>query len=438
MWQEKQDNIILPGQVPHGGNTILPPSGNYDLGGSSRKRKSTAMDAPGPTSEYHFPWESRPRDGASHLGLSGQCNNSGVYFNQANSAEPVNLRPRFDQNNRGVYLNQANFGHRFDNGHLHYSNNSSETWPTRNTDFNGTGIASVTNTSYSLPPQPLQPFTVPNQQAQAGYVFGQSESHKSLTFPKSSNSDTEKAQIGPNLQDLMNFRNENYAVCNTSLDFSIPVEIMQPNSVQPNRFSDGLNGSTCSKEDNKLESSFASMQSGHCLNNAGIVNLPTLGMVPLGASICTEQDETKSRICSSESKESQRVGDVKLKETTVASDMENLMNSLKEDISSKNGGCNDNKLANGQKNDQSDGLPKLDESSISPCGKTVSTVAAEKLWDGSLQLNSSVTVSAVAFFKRSFSVAFKYSIFILIVYTPERNFLFSCICIANDLHEVNL
>ena len=296
----------------------------------------------------------------------------------------------------------------------------------------------MANPLYSLSPQPLQPFTLPNQQSLAGYVFGQSESHKSVTFPKSSNSDTEKAQIGPNLQDLMNFRNENYAMCNTSVDFLRPVELLQQNSVQPNRFSDGLNGSTCSKEDNKLESSFASMQSGHCLNNAGIVNLPTIGTVSLGASICTEQDETKSRICSSESKESHRVGDIKLKETTVASDMENPTNSLKEDISSRNGGSNDNILANRQKNDQRDGLPKLDGSSISPCGKTASTVAAEKLWDGSLQLNSSVTVSAVAFFKRSFSVTFKYSIFILIVYTPERNFHFSCICIANDLHAVNL
>ena len=40
--------------------------------------------------------------------------------------------------------------------------------------------------------------------------------------------------------------------------------------------------------------------------------------------------------------------------------------------------------------------------------KLARPTVAKKLWDGSLQLNSSVTVSVVAFFKRSFSYFFAF------------------------------
>lgn len=47
---------------------------------------------------------------------------------------------------------------------------------------------------------------------------------------------------------------------------------------------------------------------------------------------------------------------------------------------------------------------KIDDNRL-PCGKTTS-MGFEKLWDGSLQLNSSITMSAVAFFRRSLQLPF--------------------------------
>ncbi|KAK3038064.1 hypothetical protein RJ639_032043 [Escallonia herrerae] len=424
MWHAKQQNIVLPGQrasTPKrfqeaciGKMIHPPPSVNYDnnfTGGSSRKRKSRDMDPPGATPEYRFPWESKPRDIGSALESNGQGNYVGVHFNQTESAEPGNLRQQFK------------------NDQVHLRNDFLETWLISSTNFRRTGIDRISNDSLSLPPQYLQPKgplllrnssvretpMVPNGQTQASYA-GHSEDQRFLPFPKSGNRSSEKAHIAAHLHDLTGSEVNKSVfgdkllqeMCNTMSEQLRPVENLHQHFFQPNMYSDGLKRRTFSRED-KFESVQLN-QSGNCSNDAATGEPLNAETSSLGASVygdkrSLEHDVQINRAplgnrfnYASQNKE--RIhgdGNMKIKETTTASDSEKLKYSVSEDIPSKNVG---EIVGNDQKNDESHSFPISEEKSSLPSGTAASTVA-EKLWDGYLQLSSSVTLSAVAFFRRS-------------------------------------
>ncbi|KAJ4831046.1 hypothetical protein Tsubulata_001781 [Turnera subulata] len=81
-------------------------------------------------------------------------------------------------------------------------------------------------------------------------------------------------------------------------------------------------------------------------------------------------------------------------------DIENPGHSSMKIVSSKGGVCSANTVIEDGRRNENSGVSgqSLNKKRKSQVGKSATT-AAEKLWDGSLQLNSSVTVSAVAFFK---------------------------------------
>lgn len=101
-------------------------------------------------------------------------------------------------------------------------------------------------------------------------------------------------------------------------------------------------------------------------------------------------------------------GNVLIRKESRAADIKKSGRSLVEMVSPRNGDSSANvAVADGQRNDTSDAsLESSDEKSKSHVGKFV-PIVAEKLWDGSLQLNPSVTVSAVAFFKRFIQLLLK-------------------------------
>ncbi|GMQ07149.1 hypothetical protein CsSME_00051472 [Camellia sinensis var. sinensis] len=426
MRHEKQENVMLPGQTcppqrfqgDHTENRILrPPSGNFDvdsLGGSSRKRKSTLMDQPGAISESNFqycsPWKSNAEQANLLSGAQEEENTHGLCLNQTKAIEPTTSR------------------HQFENDHFHHQNCYSGSWMTSNESFHGNGSKNMSNAFSHVPPHPLEykgsfdsfnmqageSVVVSNWQPQAHNMLGLSEGYTSFPFSKPFDAHTGKVQGASHFEELMSFGIKNHAtdqmalgMCNTPSK-SVSAEILQQSFLKPKGHSDDMDRRTCSQENKESEISYELRQSSHCTNNGGINYVPTIEAASLGSSLCIEQNRNISLLqnevqfgssgslgaCLGKKfeTEEQSLGDgsVKIKEKTEASDMMNLKHPLPEESSSKTASPA-NIVENGQKSGP-------DEKSKSHLGKAASVVS-EKLWDGPLQLNSSVTVSAVAFFK---------------------------------------
>ncbi|XP_059635155.1 uncharacterized protein LOC132277333 [Cornus florida] len=401
MWHGGKESFFLPGQTnypkrfqeAHMENKILPPppGGNHDidfLGGLSKKRKFTVMDQPGAIP--CIPWESNVQQSSFVSRVTAQRNTHGPCLNQENSVEPFTFRRKYEKDQ------------------FRYQNNIADTWQTSYGNTNRSEIDKISSPSLSMPPPFLhykgsfpsvnmslgETFTASNRQPQAVNMLDWNEAYKYSPFLKSNNGHTEKAQIDPGSQDSMSFGVKNHVVtnkvplemCNNVSECLRPMEILQQNFLAPNRFSDDLNGSTCAQESRT---------------------------VSLGALVCTEQNENHSLLQNevqlgnvalgnhlsdaSENKGGHEGGNIKTEDKTEVLDVDNFKSLLKEDFS-PNGHNPANVVEHGQKNDLSHISPKLDEKSNLHSGKAACTLA-EKLWDGSLQLNSSVIVSAVAFFK---------------------------------------
>lgn len=426
MWHEKQENVMLPGQTcppqrlqgDHLENRILrPPSGNFDvdcLGGSSRKRKSTLVDQQGAISESNFqycsPWESNAQQANLLSGAQVEENTHGLCLNQTKAIEPTTSR------------------HQFENDHFHHQNCYSGSWMTSNENFHGNGSKNMSNAFSHVPPHPLEykgsfdsfnmqageSVVVSNWQPQAHNMLGPSEGYTSFPFSKPYDAHTGKVQGVSHFEELMSFGIKNHVtdqmalgMCNTPSK-SVSAEILQQSFLKPKGHSDDMDRRTCSQENKESEISYELRQSSHCTNNGGINYVPTIEAASLGSSLCIEQNRNISLLQNEvqfgssgslgaclgknfETEEQSLVdGSVKIKEKTEASDMMNLKHPLPEESSSKTASPA-NIVENGQKSGP-------DEKSKSHLGKAASVVS-EKLWDGPLQLNSSVTVSAVAFFK---------------------------------------
>lgn len=99
-------------------------------------------------------------------------------------------------------------------------------------------------------------------------------------------------------------------------------------------------------------------------------------------------------------------GNIQILKQVEGSDVENFKHSFLEETGLKNG---DSPHTVDIRNDLSHGSFKSYKKSKSLVRKEAPTVA-KKLWEGSLQLNSSVTVLAVAFFKRSIQLLLKFQV----------------------------
>lgn len=399
MWHEKHENFIVPGQAtsPRGdflsSKILPPPQGNCDvdnIDGSSRKRKSKAIDLPGTGSEYCFPWESNRQEFSSIVGLNEQGSKDGVYLNQKKSAEQITSRQQFH------------------NHEPHYQNDFPEVWSTSNVTSHGSGIDKVSDASLSVPAHSSitttvgESIMVPNQQPWACHLSSQTEAHRSLSFPESCNAGSNAARLGLDLQSLTRPRSRNCAIpdamqqeiCNSSSECLRPFETLHQGFNHSNRFSEGLIGRSSDLPNAGMMAFLGASLTEHSENRKTLQTELQFHSSPLGILLGNTYESKE---------QSPRDGIVKIKQKAAASEMEKSKNSLTKDFSSKNGSSPASIIENGQKNDPIHVHLKVDETNKLSSGKPSSAVA-EKLWDGRVQLSSSVTMSAVAFFKRSFQM----------------------------------
>ncbi|XP_057514513.1 uncharacterized protein LOC130796212 [Actinidia eriantha] len=385
----------------------IPPSGNFDVDvllGSSRKRKSTAMDQPGAISgsifQYCSPWESNLPKANLLSGAQVQENAIGVCLSQQGSAEQATLRNQFEKDQ----LQNQNF----------YPG----PWLNGNGIFHGSGTENVTNASSRVPPQPLeckgslesfnvpagQSFVLSNCQSQPHNMFGPPEAYTSLPFPKSYEAHTGQGQVASHFQELVSLGMRNHVTEDMLLGMhntpfkTLSIKFLQESFLKPKGHSDDMAEIPSSQKDTSGVS----------------CDVPTIGAASLGSSLCIEQNRNHSLVQKdvqfsssssvgvhlgniSDSEERGHKASVKLMEMTEASGLKNLKHPLPDESSPTNANPA-NLIENGQKNDQTHGSLISDEKSKTHIGKPTSAVA-EKLWNGSLQLSSSVIISAVAFFK---------------------------------------
>ncbi|KAJ0091510.1 hypothetical protein Patl1_13896 [Pistacia atlantica] len=258
---------------------------------------------------------------------------------------------------------------------------------------------------------------VSNGPSQTYNLFSQEETLLLPHILEFSGKQVGQTQVGPSVQDIMSFGYKYDVADNQSTEVqNSSSESLRPSNLLHQSFHDersvDLEGKKCILEtrnyktysalkqnDPKLdtaESSVATVSSGFCAqgehaeNDRSLqyktpVHIDTLGCI-----------SNNSR----EDDQSHRDGSIQMKKETKIS---RSNSSLVEKISLNTGGNpNDIVLRNDLRSDNSHSSSKLsNEKNILLAGKLASTIAG-KFWDGSLQLNSSVSVSAVAFFKRCF------------------------------------
>lgn len=427
MWLEKQENAIFTGETRaaprrfQGGpmeNKILPsPSGTSDtdfLAESSRKRKSIAMDQQCSLSEsvqnYCFPRKSNFQcDTDQHFG-NIQGNTLGMFPNQP----PQSFKP-------------ITFGHRHENDQFQGQNGFTENWQTVNRNFHKIGGEKISNSYLSAPPQafhhrgplPLINFSpgvaVSNWQPQQHNMFSHSEANKSPSFLNSCKSHTGNAEVGPGNNLICSEKRNHvvtddipFEVSNSQSDSLKSLELLRQNFVKPDRFSIDLDGKACFQEASKSATPCYSKKSGKGFSTSGINVISSFAVDSCGGPSCTEQNKVHSVTVplgagldfDRKDNGPGHVGEsINPLRKTESLDVENSKDSFVEEALQKEGYSPTNIAAgHGQRNDQNHGSLIVDVKSNSLSG-TVALTFGEKLWDGCLQLSSSVTLSAVAFFK---------------------------------------
>lgn len=384
---------------------ILPsPSGLRDvdtLAASSRKRKSIANNGEGTDSgsAYNFRFA-----GESNL----HCN--------ADSMFGINIPGntlQLSSNQSPQSLESISFWHRSEKDQNHRQNDLAATWQTCNDNFLEGAVEKIRNYSSIRMSQYLDDrgplplcsmpvggiMTIPNQQTQKHNTFRENEAQKLLHFLQSCNSSTESEAPPPSGN---HGRGNHIAtdilpseVCNPQSDSLRPLELLQ------------LGGKACFQEATNSGNWCDMKQSEHSFNQ-----ISTVGRAPLGVTNCTEQNESGRMLQSGNVPSDVGLGD-KLQDNdkghrdekinvNMKTERVNIQNSKQPLIkgASPLDGYNSTSIVveHGQRDGQSHSSLKSDEKSKSHSEKVAPT-SAEKLWDGSLQLSSSVTVSAHACFK---------------------------------------
>ncbi|XP_057968415.1 uncharacterized protein LOC131157953 [Malania oleifera] len=185
-----------------------------------------------------------------------------------------------------------------------------------------------------------------------------------------------------------------------------PLRPFPQSVVKPDALAVDMDGKVCSQKGSKIGISCDLDQSGH---TTAVIDSSHVGSVSVEVSSCTEQGNTdrflqneafsSSAPLNISSSDNFKVRNkLKVIQEMEGSDIKSSANSFKEAALTKNGDSPADISGHGERSEQSGEFLKLDEKGKSNAGRVASTVA-EKLWDGSLQLNSTITASAVAFFK---------------------------------------
>jgi hypothetical protein len=441
MWHVKQEDIILPVQTMHTPKSLqgafmenkmqTPHSGTSE---SSRKRKFVAVDKQHTISEsdheYGFPKESRLQ-------------------------HETGSRSNVKENSLELLLNQSpqsittvSVRHQSETDQFDGQNTLPSTQQTCNGYFYKNGAEKISIASSSVLPQPfhyrVSPLskvldgetpTVSNWRPQTYDMFIQTKKHKTLPVLKSCAELAGEAEFGPGLQDVRNSECKNYfvkenqalEVCNSSSDLR-PLGPFQHSLVKHDRLATDLDRKECSFQASQ-DGTCDLKKSGQTSSSAGINVTSTVGPGSLLAPACVEQKNENDMPlqnelqfasgalgiglgdnCKKENGRGHGDSNIQLVKKVEGSDVENCRHSL-EETSPRNGSC---PAAVNIRHDLTHGSLKSDEKRKLLVKKVAPTVA-EKLWDGSLQLNSSVNVFAVAFFKRFIHLLLKVQFYLFIL-----------------------
>lgn len=396
MWHEKQKNCSLSDQTTSPKKScedyvyskVLPPSGNHvdRFNGFSGKRKLAAID---------LTRESNIKEFRLPVGVTEQESKHGVGLKKSFAEQTSSQQHTNHDNYRTDFL---------------------EVWSTTGADSRKNSTdksndASLIVSAGSLPHKEAPSSTmmpvgenvmVPNQQAWAC----QYEAHRSLPLPESCNAISVAAQSVIESRNSVRSRLGNHTIqdnlqhelCSTKSEHLVSAR-NSIQGVQINGSTEDSNKRACSQKDYKHETPCELKQSGLCSNTIGTSNPP-----------CTEQCENCETLqnevqfrgsmlgfLSGNTYESDEQNHVRSQQKAVAPEMENS-NTAVDDILSSNGSRPDTLVDDGQNIVQHHGPCKADEN-IKLSSENPMITVADKLWDGRVQLSSSVTVSAVAFFK---------------------------------------
>ncbi|PHT42514.1 hypothetical protein CQW23_16539 [Capsicum baccatum] len=390
-------------------NKILPSSsGGYGIdscGTSLSKRISRPVDLP----EFSWPPEPRLEENGPLLSTTEE-NTRDSTVNQSNSAKMVALGDCF-QHDQFNYQNSTE-GYKFPSN--------------RNPQENGVdGInhnplcMQLQSTQHQHPhwksdvPTGEMPESL-NWASKTSNMLAQADTGRSSS--KSDNSYTEKSQLHSYQGDLVS---GNPAVKswmpmemhNVSTGVVREVGTVEQIFSQHHASYASSHGRSFPEEANRFGNPCVLEQSLQCSNRTGSNN-PSYGDILSGVLALTNQkvggkslhNEAQSSIGSFDIRvdnllESRGRSDVEgdKKKDLEAIDKQNIKSSLTDDLSSKHGHSPSNCVQHVESYKSNRSSHRLDEKSRSRSSKM--SPAVEKLWDGSLQLNASVTVSVVAFFK---------------------------------------
>lgn len=385
MWHEKQKNCRLSDQKTSPKKSfgdyvygkVLPPSGNHvdSFSAFSGKRKVAAID---------LTCESNVKEFRSPVGVNEEESKIGVHAKK-------------------LFSEQAPSSQHFTNNDNNYGSNFKEAWSTNGADSRRNATDKPNNASLSVlddslchkeaPSATMMPVgksvMVPTQQARDC----QNEANISLPFPEACNAvsvavpSVIKSRFGSHTEE--DYLQQEF--CNIKPEYLVSVS----NSNQDVQ----INGSTedSDKSASSHKTPYELKQSGLFPNTIGTSN-------PL----CTEDCkplQNEVQFCgpmlgflSGKTYESDEQKHVRSQPSAASPEMKKSKNTSVDDILSKNGSGRDSLVGDGQKIVQHEGPFKADENIKLSSGKPSVTVN-DKLWDGRVQLSSSVTVSAVAFFQ---------------------------------------
>lgn len=391
-------------------NKILPSSsGGYDIdscGARLGKRISRPVDLP----EFSWPPESRLKENGPLL-FTTEKNTRESTVNQSKSAKMIALGDRF-QHDEFNYQNSIE-GYKFTTNRNAQENevDSINHYPL---------CRQLQSTQHKHPhwksdiPSREMPESL-NWVSKTSNMLAQADA--GISSSKSDNSYAEKSEFHPYQGDKVS---ENLVVTskmplemhNVSTGVVREVGAVEQIFSQDHTSYTSSRGRSCPEEANKFGNSCVPEQSLQCSNRTGSNN-PSYRDTLSGVSASTDQkvggkslhNGAQSFIGSFDNRvdnllesggRSHMEGDTKKKDLE-AIGKENIKSPLTDDLSSKHGHSSSNCVQHVESNKSKHSSHGLDEKSRLPSNKM--SPAAEKLWDGSLQLNASVTVPVMAFFK---------------------------------------
>lgn len=380
MWHDKQNNLlpdqkVVPPKGLHGPHmpkrTVLPPPQFHNtdlLSDSSRKRKLTMVDQSSTTCQpvfgYCFQEESNPHQ------KSGSVLQTNVQDGGSPLKRPFTFRPRFEN--------------------LHDQNDFPQTRQTFNKNFHLNEVDKMSNSSLGLSAQLIKTQNVPNLQRKEYTSLIQNGTNMALPFARPFNACSQESSSCP--RDKLSVSQGNhvltYAICSKLPDLK-PLDLLQHNVVKHEGDAITVDEKRFSEDAGKVEKSFDTKQ----VDAAGGNQMSSVrtGSVGFSASMGGKENVTLSQ---NESKSTS------LKEKDHGQTDGNIKSMSGSEVSyvkrrSEHALTKKSLPKDGQKDDQS-------HESISNAAK-IAPLMAEKLWDGSLQLSSSINVPAVAFFKRLYA-----------------------------------